>query len=165
MLALGQLRLGGGMRAHHRAGQAGADEGARGHRGVPGGADDLGRRGVLADEGRGAGLHRGEHLVVAGVHGQHDEADGRRCSADRADDVEAGAVGQLQVGDHDVGLQVVVARERLGDAAGLADDVDVGLALEGAGQTAAGSARGRRRAARMVVMRSTLSWSGRPSRR
>ena len=67
--------------AHHRRAQPGAQEGARRHRGVLGGADDLGGLAVLAHEGRGACLHGGEDLVVAGVHGEHDET--RRCRSSR----------------------------------------------------------------------------------
>ena len=59
---------------------------------MPGGPHHLGGRRVLADEGRGAGLHGGEDLVVAGVHGDHDETDLLVVLADLADDVEARAV-------------------------------------------------------------------------
>ena len=43
--------------------------------------------------------------------------------ADRPDDVEPGAVRELEVGDDHVGLELVVLRERLDDRAGRADDV------------------------------------------
>ena len=98
--------------AHHRRAEPAADERARRDGGVPGRAHDLGGRRVLADEAGGAGLHGREDLVVAGVHGEHDEPGAVAALADRADDVEAGAVRQLEVGDDDVGRELVVRRER-----------------------------------------------------
>ncbi len=57
--------------------------------------------------------------------------------ADGADDVEPVPVGQLQVGDDDVGPEVSPRRDALGDAAGLADDGHVVVALERAGEALA----------------------------
>ena len=71
---------------------------------MPGGGDHVLGGGVLGHEGRGAGLECAEELLVAGVHGQHDDA---RWSAfglaDLPRGVEAAAVGQPHVDDDDVG--------------------------------------------------------------
>ena len=134
VLAVGEPGGLGGSPAHHRADQAGADERAGRDGGVPGRPDHLGGRGVLADEGGGAGLHGGEDLVVAGVHRDHHQSGRVADLADRADDVESGAVLELQVGDDHVGSELVVLLERLGHRAGRADDLMSVLAVEDARQ-------------------------------
>ena len=62
--------------------------------------------GVLGHEGGGTGLERPEQLLVAGVHREHDDAQSRALLAQLPDQVEPGAVGQPDVGDHDVGDRV-----------------------------------------------------------
>src|SRR5690606_251501 len=103
LLPCGETRWGWGRgAAHHGGAEARTHEGSRCHCGVACGTDHVGRLGVLAHEGRGTGLHGCEDLVVAGVHGQDDDAGAVTTGPHGAHDVEAVPVGQLQVGDDDV---------------------------------------------------------------
>jgi hypothetical protein len=87
-------------------------------------------RGGLGHERARAGLQRAEQLVVAGVHGQHDDAHRGARLAQGARRLEAAAVGQAQIHDHDVGLQRAGLAHALGGGGGLADDLELPVALE-----------------------------------
>ena len=82
----------------------------------------------LGTKARGAGLERAEELLVAGVHGEHDDAQASGWSSRAAPwhELEAAAVGQPDVEDDDVRARALDQPcERLVDGAGLADDVEV----------------------------------------
>ena len=120
--------------ADHRLGEAHAGERQRCDRGLAGGADHAGGRCVLADEARGAGVHRGEQLLVAGVHGQHDEADLRlalRSARTTSRPVPSGSRTSVTT----TSGAAPRPGPALGDRGRLAGDVEtVGLG-EGAGET------------------------------
>ena len=102
---------------------------------MAGSRDHVVARGVLRHERRGAGLQGGEQVLVAGVHGQHDEAHVGALGAQRLDDVEPAAVGQADVADGDVGLELGGVTHGLTDGRAFCHDREVGVAVEGPTQT------------------------------
>jgi hypothetical protein len=96
----------------------------------------VGRRG-LGDEGARPRLQRTEELIVTGVHGQHDDAHGRAGLAQGPGSVQAAAVGQSKVHDHDIGLEGTRLPDRLIGGGGLAHDLELPIALESVAEPAA----------------------------
>ena len=139
VLARGQPRHGRRRRtAHHGRAQAGAQEGARRHRGVLGGADHVGRTAVLADERRGARLHGREDVVVAGVHREHDDARVSLISARSARTMSSPVPsGSWRSVTTTSGRDVAEDVQPVADGAGLSDDGHLVVALEGAGESLA----------------------------
>ena len=116
---------------------------------MPGGGDHLVGRRVLRHERRRAGLQRAEELLVAGVHGEHHDAHRGRwpCAAARV------ASRPLPSGSRTSmittsGCERADRRERFGDGAGLADDLEVVGPARRHAAGPGGSGRGRQPAAR-----------------
>ena len=80
------------------------------------------------------GLEGGEQVLVAGVHGEHDEADVRALLAQLADGVESAAVGQADVAHDDVGNHLGSHLHGLTDRRGLRGDAEVRVPVECATQ-------------------------------
>ena len=98
---------------------------------------DVLRGRVLGHERGRPGLERLEELVVAGVHREDDDADLRVLGAHLAAGVEAVAVGQAHVEDHDVGVEQREQTTGVAQRAGLTDDLEVAVSFEGPAQALA----------------------------
>ena len=88
---------------------------------------------ILGQVAVGAGLDRLEDGLVVGQGRDHDDPGGRPAGLDRARRLGAGAVGQAVVHEDDV-EPLAGHRLGVGDGAGDADDLDVGLPSEHRGQ-------------------------------
>jgi hypothetical protein len=71
---------------------------------MPGRGDHLvGRRG-LRDESARAGFQSAEKLVIAGVHGEHDDAESVARLPQCPGGFQTAAVRKAEIHDHDIGL-------------------------------------------------------------
>ena len=108
-------------------------------RSTPGdGADgvlDLRRVEVLQEVAGGAGHHGGEERVPVGVRGEDQHLRLRADAAHLATGLDAGAVRQPEVHDHDVRLDAAGDVDGLAHGAGLADDDELASLREQVGQT------------------------------
>ena len=130
LLAPGEPGTGPCSTASDRARQAGRHEGPWRACGAVRGGHDLGPARLLRQERRGPGLQRGQDRLVAAVHREHHQPHRVAGGPQPSYDVEAAAVGQLEVGDHDVGREHGRHGQALGHRAGLAHDLVVAGALE-----------------------------------
>lgn len=89
---------------------------------------------VFHDVAAGAGEQgpRGVDLFV--MHGQHEDGCARDLVGELADEVEAGAVGEGEVEEDDVGLCIGDAFGGVGEVGGLPADLQVGLVLDDGGE-------------------------------
>ncbi len=97
------------------------------------GADGCHQVGVglgLQDVARSAGLERLEQVALVVVHRKDQDRDLGRLLADLARGLQAGELGHLHVEDREVGALADREVAGLGAVGGLADDLDVRLALE-----------------------------------
>ena len=108
----------------------------------PDGRGDLVGVGVLEQVPGGAGLERGVHALLLGERGQRHHLDVVVAGADLAGRLDAVDRRHLEVHDDDVGSPALGVQpgeqvQRLRPAVGVADDLEVGLALEEGQQPAA----------------------------
>ena len=86
--------------------------------------DQVRARDRLRHVAAGAGPDHVDHVLGRVRDGQREEADARPLGRDLRDHRVPAAVGQVDVEQDDVRIELADQRHRLGDRAGLADDLD-----------------------------------------
>ena len=101
---------------------------------VPDRRHHLGRGPRLVQKRAGARLHGGEPRPLGVLARQEDHLRRRTHTSDRRGRVRTSAVGQVEVEQHDVGVELGRRGHALGDGAYVPDDLHVGLVVDERGQ-------------------------------